>query len=59
MAEHQLPKLIATVFDHSLARWFSLGETRIRPSEVAFGTIIPKFHPVTLIDGVSLVLPLR
>ena len=41
--EYELPKLIATVFDHSLARWFSLGETRIRPSEVAFGTIIPSF----------------
>ena len=43
MAEHQLPKLNAAVFDHSLARWFSLGETGIRPSEGAFGTIIPSF----------------
>ena len=40
MAEHQLPKLIATVSDHSLARWFSLGETRIRPSQVTFGMVI-------------------
>ena len=43
MAEHQLPKLIAAVFDHSPARWFSLGKIRIKPSQVTFGTIIPSF----------------
>jgi hypothetical protein len=59
MEKHQLPKLNAAVFDHSLARWFSLGETRIRPSEGAFARHHSKFQPVTLISGVSLVLPLR
>ena len=40
MAEHQLPKLIAAAFDRSLARSLSLGETRIRPSQVTFGMVI-------------------
>ena len=42
MAEHQLPKLKTAVSDHFVAA-VSLGETRIRPSQVAFGTIIPSF----------------
>jgi hypothetical protein len=38
--EYDLPKLITVAFDHPLARWPSLGETRIRPSQVTFGTIV-------------------
>jgi hypothetical protein len=39
--EYELPKLIATVSDHSLARWFSLGETRIKPSQAHLAPSFP------------------
>jgi hypothetical protein len=59
MAEHQLPKLIAAVSITLLLDGFHWGKQGSGLVKSHLGTIIPKFHPVTLISGVSLVLPLR
>jgi hypothetical protein len=58
MAEHQLPKLMSAVFDHSLAGCFSLGK---RGSAWSSHVCQSSFYvqPVTLVSGVSLVLTLR